>query len=215
MTIPSYRSSNVVVGIFWLIVAFCTHYYIAAAKDVPCEEGHHCLNESKCVKINVGGVEKKVCICSPGFTGWNCSIQLDYCNKHCRPLHRGITCQQALCNQGTCLNQTEPPYYSCDCGAFYTGPNCEIENNPCSSESTNPCVNGKCNFIKGTNQVVCNCYPGWATNPNQQITTIDWNTASIHVAPPCTEEIKRGITGNAPQLSTSTYRNSRHITFRC
>ncbi|CDR94640.1 membrane protein, putative [Babesia bigemina] len=164
----------------------------ADAIDTPCDGGHRCKNGATCIKVSRGGIEQNVCICKPQYTGWDCSVELDYCKTHCRSYRKNVNCQQALCNQGNCISRTEYPFYSCDCGAFYTGANCEVEYNPCSQPATNPCDHGVCTFVRGTNQVMCQCKPGWAPNPNQQVMKLSWNGADIFVAPPCSGKTRRG-----------------------
>lgn len=186
-----------------LIVAYTFLYFYGTnfvTSYQECEGKHECINNSECVKIDASGESYNLCICKPGFIGWNCSIPLDYCNKHCKPLKKGISCQQTLCNQGQCINLESEPFYRCDCGAFYKGENCEIEDNPCSSELNNPCSHGDCEFVRGTNQVNCHCHPGWTTNPNQTTVKYTWNGTDVFISPPCIEEVKRGITGSAPSL---------------
>ncbi|GBE60203.1 EGF-like membrane protein [Babesia ovata] len=187
----------------------------AKAIDTPCDGSHKCKNGATCIKVEQGHTEQNVCICKPQYTGWDCSVEIDYCKTHCRSYRKSVNCQQALCNQGNCISRTEYPFYSCDCGAFYTGANCEVEYNPCSQPSTNPCDHGVCTFVRGTNQVMCQCSPGWAPNPNQQVMKLSWNGADIFVAPPCSEPIRRGIAGAAPTLTPSKHvLRAKALTFR-
>lgn len=172
----------------------------ACAKDVECNGSNVCKNDAKCIKGTVAGKQMNLCICPPGFTGWDCSIAIDYCNRHCRSYSKDVPCQMALCNHGTCVNQPDYPFYSCNCGAFYTGKNCEIDYNPCSQVHTNPCEHGDCTFVRGTNQVLCQCHTGWTINRNQQFIKLNWNGVEIFVSPPCSEEVRRGIAGTAPTL---------------
>lgn len=192
----------------------------ACAKDVECNGSNVCKNDAKCIKGTVAGKQMNLCICPPGFTGWDCSIAIDYCNRHCRSYSKDVPCQMALCNHGryilhgtsgslpcdasslmhapwssellfpgTCVNQPDYPFYSCNCGAFYTGKNCEIDYNPCSQVHTNPCEHGDCTFVRGTNQVLCQCHTGWTINRNQQFIKLNWNGVEIFVSPPCSGRI--------------------------
>ncbi|ORM39582.1 Cubilin [Babesia sp. Xinjiang] len=177
----------------------------AIAKDEPCDEdGNTCKNGATCIKVKQKAKTQNLCICKPQFTGWDCSVPLDFCKTHCKSYRKDISCQQALCNQGTCVNSQEYPYYTCNCGPFFSGQNCEMEYNPCSQQATNPCDHGTCLFIRGTNQVICQCHTGWTANLNQQIMKLTWNGTDIFVSPPCTEPVKRGITGAAPILTPKT-----------
>eukprot|EP00375_Theileria_parva_P004012 XP_766699.1 hypothetical protein [Theileria parva strain Muguga] len=67
--------------------------------EVECDDDHKCQEGSKCVKITLGQNSYNLCVCAPGFTGWDCSTPIDYCNKHCRPLQTGVSCKHTLCNQ--------------------------------------------------------------------------------------------------------------------
>ncbi|XP_953592.1 uncharacterized protein TA09570 [Theileria annulata] len=182
------------------ILIICLYIYLTYC-ELECDD-NKCQQDSKCIKISLGQNEYNLCICNSGYTGWDCSIPIDYCNKHCRPLQKGISCKHTLCNQGNCINLLENPYYKCDCGAFYKGENCEIEDNPCSYQ--NPCGKGDCEFVPGINQINCKCYPGWTNIPNQTNTKYNWNGVDIYMTPPCLEEIKKGITGNAPILGPNS-----------
>eukprot|EP00371_Babesia_bovis_P002404 XP_001611051.1 hypothetical protein [Babesia bovis T2Bo] len=192
--------------ILWTLALLLTITEVLAI-DEPCDDGSgDCKNGATCIKVNTEGQTKNMCICTEQYTGWDCSVKIDYCKNHCKPYRKDISCQQALCNQGT---------LACNCGPFFSGYNCEIEYNPCSQPATNPCGHGTCVFIRGTNQVICQCHPGWMANLNQQVMKLTWNGADIFVSPPCTgminlysvniyaEPIKRGITGLAPMLTPS------------
>ncbi|KAK1443131.1 hypothetical protein BgAZ_200070 [Babesia gibsoni] len=201
---PETRRFTIDISIL-LLGYFVCRFSSAVADDTSPDKVHACKNGATCVELVDTHKPKKLCICTPGFTGWDCSEPVDYCNKHCRSFSRSVPCNQALCNHGLCNNKTEYPYYACDCGPFYSGKNCEIEYNPCSQANTNPCENGTCTFIKGTNQVMCKCHSGWTTLQNQQFIKLNWNGTEIFVSPPCSEKIQRGITGAAPLLSPSEF----------
>ncbi|KAF5153515.1 putative integral membrane protein [Theileria parva strain Muguga] len=191
------RIFDVRIGKIILLILYNISFVVC---EVECDDDHKCQEGSKCVKITLGQNSYNLCVCAPGFTGWDCSTPIDYCNKHCRPLQTGVSCKHTLCNQGQCINLEESPYYRCDCGAFYKGENCEIEDNPCSYQRNNPCGNGDCEFVPGIYQINCKCHPGWTTTPNQINTKYTWNGVDVHMTPPCLEELKKGITGSAPIL---------------
>ncbi|BAM39667.1 uncharacterized protein TOT_010001121 [Theileria orientalis strain Shintoku] len=178
-------SFNVKLSSSFLFLLICLCNINVVLCDEECDDDHKCHRDSKCIKVSLGQNNYNLCVCNPGFTGWDCSTPLDYCNKHCRPFQRGISCKHTLCNQGQCINLDSHPYYKCDCGAFYKGDNCEIEDNPCSYERNNPCGHGDCEFIPGVNQINCKCHPGWTTNPNQTNTKYTWNGVEVHMTPAC------------------------------
>ena len=57
------------------------------------------------------------CLCPPGFTDENCSVNIDECLPN--------PCQ----NGGTCTDQVNA--YSCQCASGYTADNRSIEINEC------------------------------------------------------------------------------------
>ena len=100
------------------------------------------------------------CLCPRGFSGAFCDGTVDYCDKFqclnggtctldaqkfpyckCANGYAGIYCQFKVCqldcmNQGVCnANGT------CSCLSNWTGFDCSIPMNPCSSD---PCVKGVC-----------------------------------------------------------------------
>lgn len=143
----------------------------------------------------------KICICNPGETNWDCKLDLDLCNRDCVIGGTDNQCTKLLCNKGTCNNTLTYPFYSCNCGPFYTGQNCQIENNPCILSNANPCSNGRCEFIHGINKVNCHCNPGWKARDSETNYTIDWGSAKVIIDPPCSEQVFYGISKIAPRLS--------------
>ncbi|KAJ1528673.1 hypothetical protein ONE63_007067 [Megalurothrips usitatus] len=67
------------------------------------------------------------CICDTNWGGILCDQDLNYCGRH-------EPCQ----NGGTCENPA-PDQYLCTCGEGFSGPNCEVVDNPCA---TQPCAHG-------------------------------------------------------------------------
>ncbi|XP_073446794.1 protein crumbs homolog 2 [Dendrobates tinctorius] len=84
-----------------------------------------------------------VCRCQPGFTGENCSVNIDECES--------APCQ----NDGSCADLIDG--FMCDCAPGYTGVLCTIniddcEHNPCENGAT--CEDGVANYT-------CKCPAPW------------------------------------------------------
>ena len=99
-----------------------------------------CQNDGRCRMMNDGGYE---CFCVPGWTGINCTIQVDECaSDPCR-------------NGGTCTDLQLD--YQCDCLPGFTAEDCFIDIDECGSL---PCDNGgTCMNTYGS--FVCYCQPGY------------------------------------------------------
>ena len=115
-----------------------------------------CLNRGTCVDIgedyvcrcldDFTGRDCETQICSPGFTGGDCSLDINEC----------LDLSDLCANGGTCVNTLGS--YECDCVGGFTGPNCETDIDECSP--TNPCLNGGL-CIDGLTSFGCNCAEGW------------------------------------------------------
>ena len=79
-------------------------------------------------------------MCSSGFTGSNCVINIDDCNPD-------------PCANGTCSDDING--YTCYCTAGFTGKNCDVNINECDN---NPCNNGG-TCTDGINRYACTCTP--------------------------------------------------------
>ncbi|KAJ8390366.1 hypothetical protein AAFF_G00107600 [Aldrovandia affinis] len=120
-------------------------------------------------------------VCSPGYTGERCNVEIDECSSnpclmggvcedrlngfHCvcpagthGPLcHLGADlCAPRPCTHGDCVELQDG--YRCDCEPGWAGPRCELEQDECESR---PCQHG------GTcqdrpNGYVCRCSPGFS-----------------------------------------------------
>ena len=84
-----------------------------------------------------------MCVCLAGYTGSNCSLDIDDCNIE--PCMNGATClvcqymgsksKKIVCN----FFQDEVDGFSCVCLAGYSGMDCSVNIDDCSD---NPCDNG-------------------------------------------------------------------------
>ncbi|KAM8934213.1 protein crumbs homolog 2 [Pelodytes ibericus] len=103
--------------------------------EEPCENGALCLERSnqsyygKELEFNetfsYSEASGYVCRCQTGFTGENCSIDIDECESG--------PCQ----NGGSCTDQING--FVCQCAPGYTGVECTIDIDDCEN---NPCENG-------------------------------------------------------------------------
>ena len=94
------------------------------------------------------GINSYSCMCYPGFTGENCSINIDDCSPS--------VCQ----NNGTCEDRVDD--FICSCPDTYAGKTCERQSF-CSSEQDNCRNNGFCNTssTEGIIETSCECLPGY------------------------------------------------------
>ncbi|KAK2835309.1 hypothetical protein Q5P01_015793 [Channa striata] len=139
---------------------------------MPCANGATCVDR-------VGTFS---CLCSPGFTGPTCEVQIDKCQSQpclsggschdhlggfvctCLPGFQGHRCeinidecQEEPCQNGAvCVDGVNE--YSCDCSrTAFTGAHCETPLPQCHSE---PCFNSAiCTDVQGNYS--CACWPGF------------------------------------------------------
>ncbi|XP_072395755.1 protein crumbs [Diabrotica undecimpunctata] len=98
-----------------------------------------CLNKGVCLN----STETYKCHCQPGYTGDDCSIDINECENN--------QCQ----NNATCVDLINE--YKCECLAGYEGEYCETDIDECLS---NPCRHGgTCNDLIGTFK--CDCPEGF------------------------------------------------------
>ncbi|KTG37542.1 hypothetical protein cypCar_00014648, partial [Cyprinus carpio] len=107
-----------------------------------CDE---CLPYPGCVHGTC--VKPWTCTCEKNWGGLLCDKDLNYCGTH-----------KPCVNGGTCLN-TEPDEYFCSCPEGYSGKNCHIDKDECSS---NPCAHGGTCFDL-ENGFECLCLPQWTS----------------------------------------------------
>ncbi|KAM4019790.1 protein crumbs homolog 2 isoform 2-T2 [Anomaloglossus baeobatrachus] len=84
-----------------------------------------------------------VCRCQPGFTGENCSVNIDDCQSD--------PCQ----NDGSCVDLINE--FMCDCAPGYTGVLCTVNIDDCER---NPCENGA-TCEDGVADYTCKCPAPW------------------------------------------------------
>ena len=95
-----------------------------------------------CTNGNCSIFNNYICECYLGYTGQDCSINIDDCS--------GINC-----GNGTCIDLVNG--YKCHCSPGFTGNNCQTDINECDP---NPCINAvNCNDL--TNDYQCDCYLDW------------------------------------------------------
>ncbi|XP_069022251.1 LOW QUALITY PROTEIN: protein crumbs homolog 1-like [Embiotoca jacksoni] len=109
---------------------------IDECEERPCDNGGECFQRSDV--LNYGtlpelgaanftyeGAAGFICRCLPGFTGDDCSVDVDECES--APCQHGGSCQD-LVNS-----------YRCVCPDGFTGVHCQVDVNECDSD---PCKNG-------------------------------------------------------------------------
>ncbi|CAG9865288.1 unnamed protein product [Phyllotreta striolata] len=105
---------------------------------VLCYSGD-CLNKGVCVN----STETYKCHCQPGYTGDDCSTDIDECENN--------RCQ----NNATCVDLIDE--YKCECLLGYEGEFCETDRDECASD---PCRHGgTCNDLIGAFK--CDCPEGF------------------------------------------------------
>ncbi|KAB7501347.1 Fibropellin-1 [Armadillidium nasatum] len=107
-----------------------------------CEEQNPCLRGSTCYDL-YGSYE---CVCLPGFTGTDCSIEIDECTSN--PCQNGGICSDAFND------------YECECSQGFEGKSCGINIDDCR-DVTCP---GSSVCVDGLNDHSCQCPEG--TPPN-------------------------------------------------
>ncbi|MCP9266359.1 GCC2 and GCC3 family protein [Dirofilaria immitis] len=119
-----------------------------------CYYGEECTAHATCIDRNINckhgycykNDKTAYCKCYPGFTGSDCSIEINHCTS-------------SPCVNGTC----KPKFlgYTCICDESHKGDRCEILIDPCDRKPCN--INSECRALsygyKG--KFVCNCAAGW------------------------------------------------------
>uniref|UniRef100_A0A672HLX0 Crumbs cell polarity complex component 2b n=1 Tax=Salarias fasciatus TaxID=181472 RepID=A0A672HLX0_SALFA len=149
-----------------------------------CDELHDACLMAPCTNCtSTPGTGDFICLCPDGFTGLNCTQDVDECasnpcqgaRSHCVDRMNGYSCHCPIGSGGddcqdnvtTCADQTchnggtctDVPDSGprCWCAAGYQGPSCEENVDECSSE---PCQNGAI-CKDGVNAYQCFCVPGF------------------------------------------------------
>ncbi|XP_058492981.1 protein crumbs homolog 1-like [Solea solea] len=118
----------------------------------PCENGGMCFQRSDArnyglfpelgtATLTYESAAGFICQCVTGFTGDNCSINVDECES--APCQHGGQCQDLVDS------------YQCVCPDGFTGVHCEVDINECDS---NPCQNGA-TCKDAVNSYKCHCPP--------------------------------------------------------
>ena len=101
-----------------------------------------CLNGGSCALAELDLLGYR-CSCPPGFTGTNCTFDINDCNPN------------PCMNDGTCIDGIDA--YSCTCTAGYTSDDCSVNIDDCNP---NPCMNdGTC--VDLINDYSCACLDGF------------------------------------------------------
>ncbi|XP_051532915.1 protein crumbs homolog 2a [Myxocyprinus asiaticus] len=99
--------------------------------DAPCENDGKCFEKSNPDhwvtdwKFTYATVAGYICQCQPGYTGENCSVDINECES--KPCHNGGSCEDMVNG------------YMCLCAEGFAGLECEVNIDECESA---PCLNG-------------------------------------------------------------------------
>ncbi|CAG0888949.1 unnamed protein product [Cyprideis torosa] len=124
-------------------------------------ESAECLNGGTCID----GIKDYECACHPAYSGKNCEVDIPECDS--QPCANGGACYERSNVSLYSTNQFGYRFlvafsyetaagYACDCLPGFTGDNCEINIDECSS---NPCLNGNC--VDQVNAFFCECFRGY------------------------------------------------------
>ncbi|XP_070177359.1 protein crumbs-like isoform X2 [Littorina saxatilis] len=135
--------------------------YCIVSGNKACQNGATCTN----------GERDYICECPPGFTGKNCSTNIDECQS--------TPCQ----NNGTCEDGVNR--YNCTCILGITGANCEINIDDCANDTCGP---GQC--TDKINDYECNCFDTGFKGDNCEINIDDCIEATCSNNATCQDGIK-------------------------
>ncbi|KAI1900651.1 hypothetical protein AGOR_G00052110 [Albula goreensis] len=115
----------------------------------PCQNGGSCFERSDersyaalpqwDWEFSFSDAAGYLCECLPGFTGENCSVNIDECES--APCQNGASCEDLINS------------YKCVCSPGYTGVDCEVDIDECDS---GPCQNGAL-CEDGVDEYLCIC----------------------------------------------------------
>eukprot|EP01051_Picozoa_sp_SAG22_P011944 SAG22_NODE_1196_length_5198_cov_3.167092_6_plen_359_part_01 len=133
----------------------CSIDYDECGSD-PCQNGAACSDRQS----------NYHCACTVGWAGHECEADRDECaSAPCRyGGHRGFWQDDAVPSGGNCTDSNADagiPFnaYACSCGAGFSGSECELDFDECSS---GPCrASTTANCIDGWDGFFCNCTTGY------------------------------------------------------
>ncbi|XP_061175607.1 delta-like protein B [Saccostrea echinata] len=110
----------------------------------PCQNGGECRS---------WGAVRRQCVCKPGFSGVNCSVNIDDCSLNMDGCLYNSTCRDGVDS------------YTCGCKSGFSGGHCQVTRDFCSGT---PCPNGGCVNDYTTLSPKCFCdYPYQLGNDGQ------------------------------------------------
>ncbi|KAL8431269.1 hypothetical protein ACSSS7_005354 [Eimeria intestinalis] len=154
--------------------------FLTFASAAPCAV-NVCINGT-CYEHN----SAQICVCEVPFRGPTCEERASLCSNDCGIRQTsGIDCSSALCSLGSCTDTENYPFFKCDCGDFFSGSNCEIPTNPCTSV-INPCGHGTCSFApgRGSGTVTCTCDDDWRVAAGSVAVISRWGSSEVVLNPP-------------------------------
>uniref|UniRef100_A0A4W3IZN4 Crumbs cell polarity complex component 2 n=1 Tax=Callorhinchus milii TaxID=7868 RepID=A0A4W3IZN4_CALMI len=209
--------------------------------EEPCRNNGTCMERSNQdhykfdTSFSYSNASGYICLCQSGFTGENCSIDIDECESGpcvnqgicdnqvngfhcgCTPGFKGVICEINInecedgpCeNGGTCVDQIAE--YTCNCppmdkdGITWGGKNCSTQLTGCLGHS---CENGATCFpylANGVHNYTCKCPPGFYGTSCSTSTTFSLSNGYIIVERP-----DRNYSGRAPakQLISISFRTT-------
>nr|XP_014342650.1 PREDICTED: sushi, nidogen and EGF-like domain-containing protein 1 [Latimeria chalumnae] len=89
-----------------------------------------------------------ICTCAPGWTGEDCSKDVDECESN------------PCLNGATCIEPAVPGKFECICLPFFTSTLCELQYDPCDLVYS-PCINNSTCLTQANGSSLCVCKEGF------------------------------------------------------